>query len=240
MAENSRKNEFFERESIAIIAILAGLLLPALNTARAKGISASCISNLKQAHLVFTNYASEQNDFFPLAYIPGLKINFSPFYILKSTGYTDISKGGVSLKIFDCPGDRSRGIGVDNGTAEHNIQKENKKHVNRSYAVNQALGYFERKGVYYAPYKIGKAKVSASKTILMADAHDYIATSNQCVYGLKVYDVPETTVGPDSHHQNRDNVVVVAGNVTSFKGIFTWRDTTVFENPPKVTFTYTP
>ena len=46
---------------IAIIAILAAILLPALNSARERGRSASCINNLKQCALTFTQYA-DSND----------------------------------------------------------------------------------------------------------------------------------------------------------------------------------
>lgn len=51
---------------IAIIAILAALLLPALNSARAKGIQASCLSNLRQLHLANQSYAADYR-----CYVPG-------------------------------------------------------------------------------------------------------------------------------------------------------------------------
>ena len=49
---------------IAIIAILAAILLPALNSARERGRSASCINNLKQIGLMATMY-EDNFDVFP-------------------------------------------------------------------------------------------------------------------------------------------------------------------------------
>ena len=50
---------------IAIIAILAAILLPALNSARARGRSASCISNLNQIGKAFIDYSDTFNDIVP-------------------------------------------------------------------------------------------------------------------------------------------------------------------------------
>ena len=52
---------------IAIIAILAAMLLPALNQARARGQAARCLSNLKQLSTAFQGYATDNDDFMVLA-----------------------------------------------------------------------------------------------------------------------------------------------------------------------------
>lgn len=56
---------------IAMIAILAAMLLPALQSARNTAKQSNCLSNLKQLALQFTTYANDNQDWMIAATIPG-------------------------------------------------------------------------------------------------------------------------------------------------------------------------
>ena len=92
---------------IAIIAILAAILLPALNSARMRGQSAACINNLKQSMMAVQSYADNFNDIVPA--VPG--VSFQPntssiFWVLSDAGYIPAAPAFVF-----CSADADRATG---------------------------------------------------------------------------------------------------------------------------------
>ena len=93
---------------IAIIAILAAMLLPALQSARARGKSSSCINNLRQFSLYMTSYS---NDYDSYCLVPqydkyfGRSIRLTWPGMLQELRY--LSKKTKS-SIFSCPANRSQ------------------------------------------------------------------------------------------------------------------------------------
>ncbi len=96
---------------IAIIAILASMLLPALNKARDKAIDVKCKNNLKQAGMHHQMYIADFNDFqiaarlkFPVGSIsePYWHTYLSSKYLLNTTESTIIYKS-IKTGSYACP-----------------------------------------------------------------------------------------------------------------------------------------
>ena len=87
---------------IAIIAILAAILLPALNSARERGRTANCLSQQKNISLAMISYSSDNEEYFPPFIGSACSINDAGSLMwnlaLVRGGYID------SPKLYFCPG----------------------------------------------------------------------------------------------------------------------------------------
>ena len=93
---------------IAIIGILAALLLPALNSAKAKAKRAACLSNLKQLNLGVQLYADDSDDALPkIANSTGDGGTNDSFFFCKSLvkNYLGANNSFQENRLFDCPAD---------------------------------------------------------------------------------------------------------------------------------------
>ncbi len=90
---------------IAIIALLAGISVPALSKVRERARMASCSSNEKQIGVAVNSYTLDSRDTLPLCE------GFSSYY-----GYPDLKSSlapylSAKAEVFKCPSDMLRGAG---------------------------------------------------------------------------------------------------------------------------------
>lgn len=113
-ADKGRKNIFTLIELlivVAIIAILAGLLLPALSKAREKTRSVNCKSNLKQIGTSVVSYCADYKGMIPCAIYTAsspwhsFEITLAPYLGVRDIDPNNTDTYGILLKLFHCPSD---------------------------------------------------------------------------------------------------------------------------------------
>ncbi len=111
---------------VAIIAILAGMLLPALNQAREKGKGIRCVSNVKQLGTVLTQYTIDYDDYLPIVANAANDVLWSGS---KKNGNFESDGGYISMYfgnsngVKKCPGlpEFADGYNTGNGGYGYNI-----------------------------------------------------------------------------------------------------------------------
>lgn len=96
---------------VSIIAILAGLLLPALNQAREKAKAIFCMNNLKQCGLSMNSYCDDWNGIYPIVhggtYAHIAELTPEPHW------YEYLAQYGLKTKFLRCPSDLAVRPGFD-------------------------------------------------------------------------------------------------------------------------------
>ena len=201
---------------VAIIAILAGMLLPALNKAREKVHAIKCTSNLKGIATASQFYSDDNTDFANhgsnAGHLEGLGNGIAKYLGIRTVRKTVWGRVGesladdatgtnaVSTKALTCPAFRLKQTGFAHITGKDGVH----------YAINGTIGavsYFAPPGIWWIGRKITAVKNPSGK-IYYFDLRD-------------AYNCPVAPTQADAmsaagyRHSGRLNIVFVDGHCSS-------------------------
>ena len=220
---------------IGIIAILASMLLPVLNKARAKARQTKCISNFKQIGTAVFEYDNDNNGWFPLinptdtSKDPFTNVGYGGMLNANGIGYSNTPANikyisGVGLLIYHKYLNQDRDLGGSIKTSSVVICDE----VATAYlSINvpstySSVEYFHK--YYQAFYYLGGLKNLSS---IKSKYPSRIGTKKADPRGILTYEF----MSPNfiMHINGTVNVLYAGGNVKTMKGHPTKNPSTLFE-----------
>jgi prepilin-type N-terminal cleavage/methylation domain-containing protein len=197
---------------IAIIAILASMLLPALNHARGKAKSIKCVANLKQHGVAIGMYAEDNDGALPTPIYSGISTTNYHIPIMLAS-YMNTAVGSVVSEVFYCP------VGIppkrEDGTpCLLKPDADNQYFMQMVYCWNREAGWYYPEAASWCRYRL-LAKIHNSSTfVVLADSLQPSPRGDSAFYWAqeatqKLIDV--------RHHGETANYLHAGGNVSQLK-----------------------
>jgi len=192
---------------VAIIAILAAMLLPALSQARERARQAKCMSNLKQLGLIITMYANDYGEYIPRRMTTGEGIWTVP---LRNAGYLKSAYPNPASNILICP------------TNFIYVKSNPSYYVNGTYGYNRTIsGYWYKNTRLYAEnWKKLSDFDNLSNHFILADkkgtssSYDHAFSISKNEEEVFPPSAPSAAIGGFSYsHNNGANLLFLDGHV---------------------------
>lgn len=210
---------------VAIIAVLASLLLPALSTSKERSRRAACLSNIKQFILATHLYATDNDDRLPSGSTDSRDKNDTHTAILSTETKSNMLKYVSPIRVMDCPNLYS------------SFERQLDWRVHPDYGV--AVGYHYLGGHTNTPWAAAPGRtntwISPQKTAedpsltLVADLNIYAYSflrilAPHTARGPRVIDEPYFDAHPEAFEQTPREIGGQGGNVGKLDGSAAWRD----------------
>lgn len=198
---------------ISIIAILAGLLLPALNKARNKAQAISCLNNMKQLMTTTVQYADDNKGYTMMAYasntqLPGYENGYTWPMCLYRNKYVKLKE-----KYLRCPTQKNK-YTDDASTLRYNVYGIHRGNdgLSMHYATVRRVNNYNL-SISYVNHGVFDPGRSPSRMTLFFDSADSAQTAVYFV--LRFGDTYPKENGVSMHHDKRANVAYFDGHASS-------------------------